>query len=100
MWRVWRPRFAWRSLCPVRCCLLSGLLLVMSRAEIPDTPIEPDQVEDTYGSEYLRITCEGKPGDFGWLAGRIVIVDYGLASELAQATQRAEYEAVLDTPSG
>ncbi len=89
MWRVWRPLFDWRRLCPVLFGDPAGLILVMPLAEQPVTQAEIDSLPDPYPS----ITAVYKVEDYGRYAGRIVAVDYGLWHRDDVIKERANYES-------
>jgi hypothetical protein len=92
MWCDWRPRFGWRSLCPIIFADRRGFVVIMPLAGEAATQEEADEA---YPHEFHEITSEGKPDDFRWLGGRIVVVDYGLTSESAAIEQRTYYRARL-----
>jgi hypothetical protein len=92
MWRYWKPRFGWKSLCPIRFADRRGLVVVMSLA---GDQASPEDAEEQDPREYLEITSEGKPDDYRWLGDRIVVVDYGLQNEETASEQRAYYRELL-----
>jgi hypothetical protein len=48
MWRVWRPVFGWKSLCPVLFADPFGFVVVMARAAQPVTHEEVNALPDYY----------------------------------------------------
>lgn len=68
----------WPQLCPVSFSLPGGWLVVMHRARV--------MTEEEFSSfdakafcdqpDYI-VPCEFKSDSFGWLDGRIVVIDYG-----------------------
>jgi hypothetical protein len=88
MWRIWRPKFQWTNLCPVKFASPWGLILVMARAE---QPVTSEEIEASDSDDYLDIDVEyDKPENWGRLNGAIVAIDYGLWD--AQAVHdRREY---------
>lgn len=87
MWRIWRPYFGWRTLCPVLFADPAGLVLVMARAQQPVSRIEIESLPDAYPG----ITAETKSQDYGRYAGRVVAVDYGLWDARDVAERRRYY---------
>jgi hypothetical protein len=89
MWSHWRPKFnLWEGmLCPILFADRFGLVVVMRRAR---TPVEP---KDFMALErpYPDTTGEPKRENFGWLDGRVVEVDYGLAHDAIISERRAYY---------
>lgn len=92
MWHVWRPQFGWKSLCPIRFADPWGFVVVM---QLAGKQASPDEAEDQDPREFLDITSEGKPDDYRWLNGRIVVVDYGLNSEESATMSREDYRRRL-----
>ena len=90
MWRIWRLRFAWTSLRPVLFADALGFVVIMPYASEPATPDEAVAVDDV---ERVPTTAEGKPEDYRRLRGRVVAIDYGLASGAAVRERRAYYLA-------
>jgi len=75
VWQRWRPAFGWEGLCPVLFADPFGLVVVMPRAEQPVSQAEAHAaVPDHYPAPW----CEGKPQDYGRVAGRVVALDYGI----------------------
>lgn len=67
------------QLCPIRCSLPGGLCLVMRRAEVVSVHDWYDTVLPFVRANYayLPASFEYKRSSFGWLDGRLVIVDFG-----------------------
>jgi len=93
MWRTWRPRFAWTSLCPVWLADPCGFMVLMPYACDPVTPDEAVMADD---AERVPTTAEGKPDDYRRLHGRVVAIDYGLASDAAVHERRAYYRELRE----
>jgi hypothetical protein len=80
--KLYQSTTPWRRklLCPVIWCAPKGILLVMRAA----TPLTEEELDRADGSkEWKRVTnsnevlpFEDKATDFGWLDGRIVVMDY------------------------
>lgn len=92
MWRVWRSRFGWESLCPILLADRWGFVVVMPLA---GATVSLEAADDTYTREFCQITSEGKPDDYRWLNGRIVVVDYGLESNAAASERREYYRGLI-----
>ena len=95
MWFHWRPRFQWKTLCPVIYSDPLGLLIVMPRAT---QPVPQDKV-DALPDYYPEITPETKHEDFGMLGGTIVALDYGLPFEDAVRERRTYYQGFPGHPA-
>ena len=95
MWRYWRPRFQWKTLCPVFYADPFGLLVVMPRAA---QPVLQEQV-DALPDHYPDITAETKHEDFGIVGDRIVALDYGLPFEDAVRERRRYYRGFPGSPA-
>lgn len=71
----------WPELCPVIFSVPGGWLLVMKRAKTltDDEWISMDEQEihQFVTKPDYTVPCELKPDSFGWLDGRLVVVDYG-----------------------
>jgi len=74
-------RCKWPELCPVLCSLPGGWLIVMRRAKIlTDTEwlsMDESEFEQFINKPDYRIPAELKSDSFGWLDGKLVVVDYG-----------------------
>jgi hypothetical protein len=57
--------------------------------------VDPEEAERMYPAEHFQVTSEGKPDDYRWLSGQIVVVDYGLVGEIAARERRAYYCKLL-----
>ena len=95
MWLHWRPRFQWKTLCPVIYSDPLGLLIVMPRATQP----VPQQKVDALPDYYPDITAETKHEDFGMLGGTIVALDYGLPFKDAVRERRTYYQGFPGNPA-
>ena len=87
MWRVWRPRFGWESLCPVLFSDPFGLVVVMARASQPVSHEDIVALPDYYPD----ITSETKVEDHGRIGTTVVVLDYGLPDEDMIQRQRKYY---------
>jgi hypothetical protein len=67
-----------------------GFIVVMPYAPEPAKPEEAITADD---GERVMTTAEGKPDDYRRLKGRVVAVDYGLATEADVRERRAYYLA-------
>ena len=85
MWRIWRPKFRWKNLCPIMFADPLGLVVVMVRAR---QPVTPDQVYAAIPNDYPDIDCYDKAENFRRLDGRIVAIDYGLWDAAAVRKRR------------
>ncbi len=91
----WQPRFQWETLCPIKFADCLGLIVIMPAAGAVASEDEMQELDDAYTKEFSIITSEGKPDDYRWLNGRLVVVDYGLACAADVREQRAKYTASL-----
>lgn len=92
MWRTWRPRIGWRTLCPVRFADPLGLIVIMPRVQ----PATAEDVERETPDDYPQITCEfALYKDWGWLNGRVVSIDYGLWDSASVLEKRGYYAKML-----
>jgi hypothetical protein len=97
MWRTWRPIFGWKSLCPILFADLLGLVVVMPRAA---QPVTFDDVVAATPDDYPLPTHETKPADFGKVQGRVLALDYGLASADDVREQRTYYTRIAAEQPG
>lgn len=88
MWRIWRPIFRWKNLCPIKYADPLGVLVVMPRAA---QPVTPEDVVAATPDYYPETTSETKPEDFGRLGGCVVALDYGLPDADMVRERRAYY---------
>lgn len=88
MWFYWRPRFQWKTLCPVLWADPLGLVVVMPRATQP----VPQEKMDTLPDYYPDITAETKREDYGIVKGEVVALDYGLPYLDAVDERRRYYQ--------
>lgn len=95
MWEYWRPRFQWKTLCPILYADSLGLLVVMPRAAQP----VPQKMVDAMPDYYPDITAETKHEDFGNLDGSIVALDYGLPLADSVRKRRAYYQGFQGKPA-
>ena len=95
MWFHWRPRFEWKTLCPVIYADRFGLLVVMPRAA---QPVAQEQV-DALPDYYPEITSETKHEDFGMLGESIVALDYGLPFKDSVTERRKYYQGFSGNPA-
>lgn len=95
MWFSWRPRFLWKTLCPIYYADPFGLMVVMPRVV---QPVPQEQV-DAMPDYYPNITSETKHDDFGMLGGNIVAIDYGLPFKDAVRKQRMYYQGFSGIPA-
>ena len=96
MWRVWRPHFGWKNLCPVLVADPFGFLVVMARA----TAVTPAEVEAADTDDYPSITAETKAEDYGRIGSEVVAVDYGLPDAQMTKERRTYYEDMVRRRSG
>lgn len=75
MWRIWRPVFGWKNLCPILFADPFGLIVLMPRAMQPVTFEEVITATPDY---YPDVTAEAKPEDFGRVGSEVLVLDYGL----------------------
>src|SRR6516162_11182280 len=75
MWRVWRPTFGWPNLCPILFADPAGLFVVMPRAA---RAVTEQEAREALSDHYSDIASAPKPGDFGRVGYRVVVLDYGL----------------------
>lgn len=71
----WRYRGYWPVqdlMCPVLCCLLFGLVLVMRRAE----EVAFEELLNTELALLKNVTADLHSGNVGRLEGRLVVLDY------------------------
>ena len=87
MWRIWRRKFAWQNLCPIKFADPFGFIVVMVRAE---QPVTVDDVIAADPDDYPDVHVEYKANNWGRLNGRIVVVDYGLW-DAQEVRQQREY---------
>lgn len=69
----------WPELCPVLFSIPGGWLVVMRRARVmtdDEWPFFDAQAWAKASGKYI-IPCEFKADSFGWLDGRVVVIDYG-----------------------
>jgi hypothetical protein len=88
MWRVWRPAFGWKNLCPIEFSDPLGFIVVMPRAT---QPVTIEEVDEAIGDYYPDITSESKAADFGRVDGRVLALDYGLSDAKEIHKQRSLY---------
>jgi hypothetical protein len=77
MWFIWRPKFGWEHLCPIKFADPFGLIVIMTRAAQPVTIADIEQANYDY---YPDITAETKASSYGLVNGIILALDYGLGS--------------------
>jgi len=70
-------RTGWPQLCPVRWSTPGGWLLVMPRCRPLRQPLTQDEYEAFVEHDDYRVPVEWKTDSFGYLAGRLVAIDYG-----------------------
>ena len=71
MWRKWRPKFGWTTLCPVLLADPIGLFLVMPKAEQPVEQADVDALPD----HHPGITSEPKLEDYGRVGQSTLALD-------------------------
>lgn len=96
MWRTWRPYFGWKTLCPIWFADPWGLIVTMPLAGATASQEQMEELEEADPNEFLLITAEGKSDDYRWLAGRLVVVDYGLNCEADVSERRTYYRSELE----
>jgi hypothetical protein len=74
-WRVWRLKFDWKNLCPIRFADPCGFVVAMARAI---QPVTAEEIEAADSDCHPNIDEEYKPENWGRLNGWVVCVDYGL----------------------
>ena len=84
MWRKWRSKFAWATLCPVLFADPIGLFLVMPRAEQPVEKAEVDALPDYHHG----ITSEPKLEDYGRVGQSTLALNYALDRKTEVQRQR------------
>ena len=88
IWKRWRPMFGWANLCPIKFADPFGLVVVMSRAE---QPVTFDEVKAATTDDYPGVMMETKQENFGRLAGKVLVLDYGLHDSDLVLQQRSYY---------
>ena len=95
MWRKWRSKFAWATLCPVLFADPIGLFLVMPKAEQPVEKADVDALPDYHPG----ITSEQKLEDYGRVGQSTLALDYALDTRTEIQRQRQYFGQFANAPA-